>query len=169
VGQEAVFNPDCPIAPLLLPVDGSEASLLAVRQGAALATRWKHCKPNLTLLHALDFVRVSASLNAGTPFLVKESEGILAAGGEILRDAGLEGFFTDKLQVGDPARLITEEAQAGHYALVLMGARGLSSMKQLFLGGVSSDVLHRVSEAVVGIVYHQAGRRITGDNIGEEG
>lgn len=152
VGQEAVFNPDCPISPLLLPVDGSVPSLAAVRQGAALAKRWEHCQPNLTLLHIIDFVKVSASLNAGTTSLVKEGEEILSSGRQILRKAGLEGLCTDKLQVGDPSRLISEEAAEGHYALILMGARGLSLVKQLFLGSVSSEVLHRVSRAIVGIV-----------------
>jgi nucleotide-binding universal stress UspA family protein len=153
VGPEAVFNPDCPITPLLLPVDGSEPSLEAVRQGAALARGLIDCQPHLTLLHAIDFVKVSASLNAGTTFLVKEGEEILSSGRQILREAGLEGHCTDKLLVGQPSRLIAEEAEEGHHALILMGARGLSSLKKLLLGSVSSDVLHRVPRVIIGIVY----------------
>ncbi|MBM4273929.1 MAG: universal stress protein [Deltaproteobacteria bacterium] len=153
VGQEAIFDPDCPISPLLLPVDGSEPSLAAVRQGAGLAKTWEQCQPNLTLLHVIDFVKVSASLNAGTASLVKEGEEILSSGRQILKEAGLEGLCTDKLQVGAPSRLITDEAAEGRYALVLMGARGLSHLKQLFLGSVSSDVVHRAARAIIGIVY----------------
>jgi len=153
VSQEAVFNPDCPISPLLLPVDGSEPSLAAVRQGATLARRWEHCQPNLTLLHVVDFVKVGASLNTGTTQLVKEGEAVLASGRQILQEAGLKGPLADKLLVGHPSRIIAEEAEEGHYALILMGARGLSSLKQLLLGSVSSDVLYRASRAIVGIVY----------------
>jgi nucleotide-binding universal stress UspA family protein len=151
-GQEAVFNPDCPISPLLLPVDGSEPSL-AVRQGATLARGFIDCHPQLTLLHVIDFVKVSFSLNAGTTFLVKEDEEILSSGRQILREAGLEGLCTDKLQVGHPSRLIAQEAEEGLYALILMGARGLSPLKKLILGSVSIDVLYRVPRAILGIVY----------------
>jgi nucleotide-binding universal stress UspA family protein len=151
--QEADFNPDCPVSPLLLPVDGSEPSLAAVSQGAALARRWEGAQPELTLLHVVDFVKVGASLNAGTDYLVKEGEEILASGRRILEGSGLKGPFADKLLVGTPSRIIAEEVEEGHYALILMGARGLSALKQWLLGSVSSDVLHRVSHAIVGIVY----------------
>lgn len=153
VGQEAAFNPVCPLSPLLLPVDGSEPSLAAVCHGAALARGFTDCHPQLTLLHVLDFVKVGASLNAEATILVKEGEEILATGRQILEAAGLKGAFSDKLLMGHPSRIITEEAEEGHYALVLMGARGVSPLKQLILGSVSGDVLHRVSRAVVGIVY----------------
>jgi nucleotide-binding universal stress UspA family protein len=49
--------------------------------------------------------------------------------------------------------VVAEEAEKGNYALILMGARGLSPLKQLILGSVSSDVLHRASKSIVGIVY----------------
>jgi nucleotide-binding universal stress UspA family protein len=49
--------------------------------------------------------------------------------------------------------VIAEEAEHGHYVLILMGARGLSPLKQLILGSVSKDLLYRVSRSIVGIVY----------------
>ena len=54
---------------------------------------------------------------------------------------------------GKASRVIAGEAEEGHYTLILMGARGLSPLKQLILGSVSNDVLYRVSRSVVGIVY----------------
>ena len=45
VGHEVAFNPDCPISPLLLPVDGSEPSLAAVRQGTTLAQSFRGRQP----------------------------------------------------------------------------------------------------------------------------
>jgi nucleotide-binding universal stress UspA family protein len=68
-------------------------------------------------------------------------------------EAGFQGEVEDKLRVGEPSQIIAEEAEEGNYALILMGARGLSILKQLFLGSVSSDVLYRVSRPVIGIVY----------------
>jgi nucleotide-binding universal stress UspA family protein len=152
VGQEAVFNPDCPVSPLLLPVDGSEPSRAAVRQGAALAQGLHACQPRLNLLYVIDIAKVTASLGEASA-LVHEGEGIMADSRSILLAADFQGEVEDKLRVGDPPRIIAEEAEEGNYALILMGARGLSPLKQLILGSVSSDILHRVSRPVVGIVY----------------
>jgi nucleotide-binding universal stress UspA family protein len=153
VGQEAVFNPDSPISPLLLPVDGSEPSLVAVRQGATLAQSFKDSKLTLTLLHVIDFVSLDTAYAEGSPLLIEEGETILAAGRRILEEAGLQDMVAEKFLAGHPPRVIAEAADEGHYTLILMGARGLSSLKRLVLGSVSSDVLYRVSRSIVGIVY----------------
>ncbi|AEB10365.1 universal stress protein [Desulfobacca acetoxidans] len=152
VGLEAVFNPDCPISPLLLPVDGSEPSREAVRQGAVLAQGLRACQPRLNLLYVMEIVQITASMNEAN-VLVRDGEKILADSHAILLEAGFPGEVEERLQVGEPPRIIAEEAEEGSYALVLMGARGLSSLKQLILGSVSSGVLHRVSRSVIGIVY----------------
>jgi nucleotide-binding universal stress UspA family protein len=59
----------------------------------------------------------------------------------------------DKFLAGHPPQVIAEEAEEGHYALILMGAQGLSPLKQLILGSVSNDVLYHVSRSIAGIVY----------------
>ena len=153
LGPEAAFNPDCPISPLLLPVDGSEPSLAAIRQGAALAQSFTDCEPRLTLLHVIDFAILAPAYAEGAAPLIADGEGILANGREILKDTGLKGMVVDKLLTGHPAQVIAEEAEQGHYILILMGARGLSPLKQLILGSVSKDLLYRVSRTIVGIVY----------------
>jgi nucleotide-binding universal stress UspA family protein len=153
VGQEAVFNPDSPISPLLLPVDGSEPSLAAVRQGATLAQSFKDSKPGLTLLHVIDFVLLDTAYAEGNTLLIEEGEKILATSRRSLEEAELQDMVAEKLLAGHPSRVIAEEAEEGHYALILMGARGLSPLKQLILGSVSNDVLYRVSQSIVGIVY----------------
>jgi nucleotide-binding universal stress UspA family protein len=152
-GQEAVFNPDCPISPLLLPVDGSDPSLAAVRLGAALAQSFKDNEPRLTLLHVIDFVLLGAAYAEGTVPLMEEGEKILATSRRIFEEAGLQDMVVEKLLAGHPQRVIAQEAEEGHYALILMGARGLSPLKKFILGSVSNDVLYLVSRAIVGIVY----------------
>jgi len=152
VGHEATCDPGCPISPLLLPVDGSEPSLAAVRQGAALAQGFKAGQPCLSLLHVIDVAKLTASMVEASA-LMHEGERILADSRHTLIEAGFQGMGEDKLQIGDPARVIAEEAEKGNYPLILMGARGLSSLKRLVLGSVSNEVLHRASKSIVGIVY----------------
>lgn len=153
VGPETVFNPDCPISPLLLPVDGSEPSLAAVRQGAALAQNFNDCEIWMTLLHVIDSVLLGTAFPEGTAPLIEEGEKILATSHRLLEEAGLQDMVAEKLLAGQPARVIAEEAEEGQYSLILMGARGLSRLKQLILGSVSGDVMYRLSRPVIGIVY----------------
>ena len=152
LGAETVFNPECPISPLLLPVDGSEGSWAAVRLGVALAHGLHACQPRLDLLYVIDIADVTAALGEASA-LVGAGEGILADSLPLLLAAGFQGDLEDKLQVGDPPRVIAEEAEKGRYALILMGARWLSPLKQLILGSVSKDVLYHVSRSILGIVY----------------
>ncbi|MCK9377117.1 MAG: universal stress protein [Syntrophobacterales bacterium] len=153
LGLETAFNPKCPISPLLLPVDGSEPSLEAVRRGAALAQSFKDGEPRLTLLHVIDFVLLDTAYAEGNTLLIEEGEKILATSRRSLEEAGLQDTVAEKLLAGHPPRVIAEEAEEGQYALILMGARGLSPLKQLILGSVSNDVVYCVSRSIVGIVY----------------
>jgi nucleotide-binding universal stress UspA family protein len=153
VGQEVAFNPASPISPLLLPVDGSDPSLAAVQQGAALAQSFKDSTPQLTLLHVIDFVLLDIAYAEGNGLLIEEGVKTLATSRRILEEAGLQDMVAEKFLAGHPQRVIAQEAEEGHYTLILMGARGLSALKQLVLGSVSSEVLHGISRPIVGIVY----------------
>jgi nucleotide-binding universal stress UspA family protein len=153
LGLETAFNPECPISPLLLPVDGSEPSLAAVRQGATLAQSFKDSTPQLTLLHVIDFALLDTAYAEGNTSLIEEGEKNLATSRRILEEAGLQDVVAEKFLAGHPPRVIAEEAEEGHYALILMGARGLSSLKRIVLGSVSSEVLQGISRSIVGIIY----------------
>jgi nucleotide-binding universal stress UspA family protein len=153
VGPEATFQPENPLSPMLLPVDGSETGLAAVRQGAALAAGWRDGRPRLTLLHVIDFAKLGESPGEAGTRLAREGEESLAAARQVLAGAGLADRGVDRSPAGEPARVIAAEAEEGGYALILMGARGLSPLGQMVLGSISHEVVHRVSGPVVGIVY----------------
>jgi nucleotide-binding universal stress UspA family protein len=152
VGQEAAFPADCPFPTVLLPVDGSEASLAAVRQAAALARVWPTCSPMLHLLQVVDVAQITAAMDQAE-VLVQRGEEILQHARRLLVEEGLAPLIQDNLRAGDPTRVIIEEADHLHTPLILMGARGLSPLKQLLLGSVSQGVLHGASGCVVGVVY----------------
>ena len=90
---------------------------------------------------------------AGWISAIQQGEKILLDCRRTLAEAGQEKNVRDKLLAGDPSRVIVEEAVQGHYPLILMGARGLSPLRQLLLGSVSQGVLHGASGCVVGVVY----------------
>jgi nucleotide-binding universal stress UspA family protein len=152
VSSEVSVDPDCPVTPLLLPVDGSEPSLAAVRQAAALAQAFAHCPVHITLLHVLDIALLSMELETGASRLVKEAEALLTQSRHELKEAGFAGPLAEKLFSGRPPHTIVAVAQEGGYPLILLGHTGRSPVKNLLMGSVASDVVHRASQAIVGLV-----------------
>ena len=151
--QEAAPKAGWPISPMLLPLDGSESSLAAVRQAAALAQAFRSMEPSLTLFHVVDLDLMGMTIHEGARDLVEEGESILAASRRILEDAGLEGCWEEKLVSGQPAQAIVQEAEEGDYPLIMMGSKGHSALTTLLIGSVTSSVVHSASRAAVAVVY----------------
>jgi len=149
--QEAPPRTGGPVSPILVPIDGSESSLAAVRQAAALAQACRPLEPSLTLLHVMDIAVSDISIRPED--LAMEGEGVMAASRQILKEAGLAGFWEEQLVNGEPGPAIVQEAEAGGYPLIMMGSRGLSSLAQLIIGSVTNHVVHNVSQAAVAVVY----------------
>jgi nucleotide-binding universal stress UspA family protein len=142
-----------PLFPILLPVDGSQYCLAAVRQAAALAQACREMEPSLTLLHVVDLDILGMKLQEGVQDLVKEGENILAGVRDILQNAGLEGCWQAKLVSGPPAQAIVQHAEEGGYPLVMMGSKGHSALASLILGSVTNSVVHNISRTSVAVVY----------------
>ena len=85
--------------------------------------------------------------------MVEEGEKILTVARGILQEAGLEGFWDEKLVSGHPAQAIVQQAEEGKYPLIMMGSRGLSGLAKLLIGSVASSVVHTLSCAAVAVVY----------------
>jgi nucleotide-binding universal stress UspA family protein len=152
-GQEAPPRVGCPLSPLLLPVDGSEYSLAAVRQAAALARAVRDQGPRLLLLHVIDEAVLGITISSGTETLVAEAERILAESRGPLEEAGLAGLWEEKLVTGNPAQVILQEADAGGFAGIMMGSKGRSALEKLLMGSVTSTVMQTASRPAVAVVY----------------
>jgi nucleotide-binding universal stress UspA family protein len=53
------------------------------------------------------------------------------------------------LDGGAPARVILDYAEAHNFELIIIGSRGLSNLKELFLGSVSSEIVHHAQIPVL--------------------
>lgn len=151
--QEKPPRAGCPLSPMLLPLDGSESSLAAVRHAAALAQAFRPMGLSLTLIHVVDIAILGMKIHDGGRELVEEGERILAESRFILQEAGLEGCWEEKLVTGEPAQAIVRQAEEGGYPLILMGSRGRSALASLLIGSVTSSVAHTASRAAVAVVY----------------
>jgi nucleotide-binding universal stress UspA family protein len=54
-----------------------------------------------------------------------------------------------KLEFGVPSDVIVEVAERGNYDLILLGSRGLGTVKRFLLGSVSDDVCDKAKCSVL--------------------
>ena len=123
---------------ILVPLDGSEQSIWALGKAVQIA---KKVGGEITLIHVY-----SVSSFAITPMQVyryvqamrKYGEGILEDG---KKKAKAEGVQAKTLLVdGHAVEEILKAAKEGNFSLIVIGAIGMSKMKELLLGSVSDGV-----------------------------
>ncbi len=135
---------------ILLPVDGSDLSLKAVRLAVSL------------LQQGLSGSLVLA--NVQEPATLYEM--VVAPDGEVLRQvstaAGVDTLekaeallmaegvvYEREIATGDPAHTIVDIGERFGCDMIVMGARGISAMRSALLGSVSNEVLHAAQVPVV--------------------
>ncbi|MGH7180421.1 MAG: universal stress protein [Nitrospiraceae bacterium] len=127
----------------LLAVDGSDNSYEAVH-----ALKYVARAEQLTLLHAIDVSRPAY------PMMPKAAEEIYASLEQSMREDGEwlldriqsllpldAGPVTKQIRIGSPAEVILSMAEGQKADLIVMGARGLSPVKELLFGSVSHRIL----------------------------
>ena len=135
---------------ILLPVDGSEVSLEAVRFAIRLA------KDGLQTSVVLANVQEPSSLYEMV--VVQDPEALqrasaaagvhtLEAARVLLVDAGIE--VEREVASGDPAHTIVDIVERFGCDMVVMGASGTSSLRSALLGSVSNEVLHAAGVPVM--------------------
>ncbi len=133
------------IKSLLVAVDGSEFSDKAVRYACAMGPS---LGADVVLLHVVPML-VSATPYHDTvsdqPFLAlqKVGEDILAKAKEIA--VALKCEVTELISHGDPANKIVDIATERNADLIIMGSRGVSGIKRLFVGSISDKVMNQAS------------------------
>ncbi|MFW9800769.1 MAG: universal stress protein [Candidatus Thorarchaeota archaeon] len=131
------------IKSLLVAVDGSEFSDKAVRYACAMGPS---LGAEVMLLHVVPML-VSATPYHDTvsdqPFLAlqKVGEDILAKAKRIAVSLNCE--VTELISHGDPANKIVDIACEREVDLIIMGSRGVSGIKRLFVGSISDKVMNQ--------------------------
>jgi nucleotide-binding universal stress UspA family protein len=126
----------------LVPIDGSEGALRAVRLAGSLA---RAVGGKVTLLHVFD---MPSSVTLGMTGL---SEAEVDARRRQLEDGmfadaerELEGVHTERRrELGEPSEQIVLLSEDAGYDHIVIGSRGLSLVKEIVLGSVSERVARR--------------------------
>ena len=130
---------------ILVPVDGSDHSMRALKEAINLA---KMTDGKITLIH-VNRREPSINLSSNSINDSKHNNGknVLTAGKKIVDD---EGISVDTILVeGKVADEIVRTAKEGSFDLVIIGARGLSRVEEIMLGSVSCGVAEKAPCPVI--------------------
>ncbi|MBT9595742.1 MAG: universal stress protein [Vitreoscilla sp.] len=128
---------------ILLPIDGSEVSLEAVRH--AIALRREGLRAEFVLANVQEPATLYEMVRAPDPHVLDEirvaaGSHVLLAAEALLRDAGMEA--TEVLVSGDPAHALVEIIEREGCDAVIMGSHGSGALRSAFAGSVSHDLIH---------------------------
>ena len=128
---------------ILLPLDGSEVSLQAVRQVIRLVRQGLQAE--VVLANVQEPAHLYEMVMAADPALIARASAqagakALKAGEALLRHAGIP--YATEVAVGDPAHTLIDIVERFACDMVVMGARDKGSLRSALLGSVSNEVLH---------------------------
>ena len=127
---------------LLLPVDGSEASDKAVMQFVKLVPSYRET-PEIHLLNVQFPLRgnVPMFIDKKSIDLYYQEEGTkeLSSARTLLDEAGIEYRF--HVSSGNPPNIILRYAEEMNFDQIVLGPRGLGTVKGILLGSVASKVI----------------------------
>lgn len=135
---------------ILLPVDGSELSLEAVR--FAIRMVLAGLRADAVLANVQEPANLYELLMVHDPELINRASAdaglhALKSAQELLDAAGVQ--YECEVAKGDPAHTIIDIAERFACDLVVMGARGNSALRSAMLGSVSNEVLHAATVPVM--------------------
>ncbi len=146
---------------ILVPIDGSEHSLKALEEAAQIA---KMSSGKITLINVYSVQPImmpepSAPGYSGGPIftgadLARITEAAQKSGNRILQDGehriSASGVQIEKMLVeGHTVQEIVRAANEGKFDLIVIGARGISHIREMLLGSVTDGVLHHAHCAVL--------------------
>jgi nucleotide-binding universal stress UspA family protein len=135
---------------ILVPVDGSAASLEAVHQ--ALRMVQDGLRASLVLANVQEPATLYEMLLAHDPEVIETVSAeaglhLLEAARALVREAGVEHEI--EVAAGDPAHTLIDILENFGCDMVVMGARGLGTLRSAMLGSVSHEVLHAAQVPVL--------------------
>ena len=137
---------------ILVATDGSEKSKHAMEEAASLAKAFDAEITVISVSQDTQFYIGDQTFGSGHMFVLQEDiekavKQILKRASEFFAEKGLE--VKTVLGKGYPADVICETAEEGQFDLIVMGSRGLGSIKGFILGSVSSRVAHHCKRNVL--------------------
>jgi nucleotide-binding universal stress UspA family protein len=124
---------------ILVPIDGSKNSFRGLDSAIYLA---RQCGATITGFFVMP-IRVSAfaPITFDRKYLLKSANEFMSKAKNRCAQNGI--VFNWKTKMGSVVTEIIEFSQENKYDIIIIGARGLGSVKEAFLGSVSHAVVHK--------------------------
>lgn len=135
---------------ILLPVDGSELSLEAVRFAVRLAHTGLRVKAVLAnVQEPASLYEMVVAHDADVIDRISAEAGVhaLQAAEKLLKQADIP--YECEVAKGDPAHTLRDIVERFGCDMVIMGARGLGTLRSALLGSVSHEMLHAAGVPVM--------------------
>ena len=123
---------------ILIPLDGSECSFNALEKAVHIAKKFDSEMTLINVYSISEFKLTPSQIFESVKELRKSGEAVLEEGKKKIKSQDLQ--VTAFIKEGHAVERIVETAKENNFDLIVMGARGLSTFKQILLGSVSHGV-----------------------------
>jgi nucleotide-binding universal stress UspA family protein len=128
------------IKKILVPLDGSKNSLRGLDEAIYLA---RQCQATITGLYIIPIYPRNLA-DAIMPFQIhlnKEAKKFMDNAKKRSAQKGID--FKSKIIFGSPTVEIEELSKKGKFDIIVIGSRGQSELKEIFLGSVANAIVHK--------------------------
>ncbi len=128
------------IKKILVPLDGSKNSFRGLDEAIYLA---RQCHAIITGLYVVTLVLPSKNtpMTRIEKYLLEQAKKFMLKAKTRAAQNGI--VFKDKVVYGDEGQKIVNFAKNNRFDIIVIGARGKSVLKEIFLGSTSNYVMHK--------------------------
>ncbi len=131
---------------ILVPLDGSKNSIRGLNVAIALA---RQCQAQIMGIYVIQRPPHPAFRAVKYPEkpLLRDAQSTMQFAKKHCAQNGI--LFEHKIVFGDPGYTIVKFARDKKFDIIVIGARGIGALKEIFLGSVSNYVLHKSNVPVL--------------------
>jgi len=128
------------IKKILVPLDGSKNSLRGLDEAIYLA---RQCQATITGLYVIPLSKpiTDSQISYLEKYLLNNASNFMSKAKTHAAQNGI--VFDDDIVYGDEGPKIISYANKKSYDIIVIGSRGMNSIKEVFLGSTSNYVLHK--------------------------
>ena len=134
------------IKTILVPLDGSPNSFRGLDTAIQLA---RQCHATITGLYVVGIVkpRVDEPISSPESYFLEYAQKIMKKAKLKAAKQGI--LFFDRVSYGDEEKRIVDIAEKKNFDLIVIGSRGMGTVKEIFLGSTSNYVIHKSKKPVL--------------------
>ncbi|WP_299526851.1 universal stress protein [Winogradskyella sp.] len=131
---------------ILVPVDFSNTSKNALKYATSL---FRGIELEITILHIYGAQSTALMMKSIDSILIKEAENQMSALVKEMEAEAPSVSFKTKLAKNYAISTISELGNSGIYDFIVMGTKGVSGLKEVFMGSVAGGVVSKTSAPVI--------------------